>query len=83
MHEDKKEAPSLVIPKSLLAFIHTKSYQKFLFGIFEYCKAFNETVKKYKVLKEQLEGRVSEDISLLEKEKDVLLSLEKELVSLN
>ena len=34
MHEDKKEAPSLVIPKSLLAFTQTKSYQQFLFGIF-------------------------------------------------
>jgi hypothetical protein len=60
MHEDKKEAPSLVIPKSLLAFAHTEAYQSFLFGIFEYCKAFNEAVKKYDVLKEQLQGRMSE-----------------------
>lgn len=34
MHEDKKEAPSLIIPKSLLAFAKTASYEKFLFGIY-------------------------------------------------
>lgn len=34
MHEDKKEAPSLIIPKSLLTFSKTTSYQQFLFAIF-------------------------------------------------
>jgi hypothetical protein len=34
MREDKKEAPSLIIPKSLLSFAKTQSYQDFLFGIF-------------------------------------------------
>lgn len=47
MHEDKKEAPSLIIPKSLLSFAKTTSYNQFLFGIYEYCKAFNDSVKKY------------------------------------
>jgi hypothetical protein len=51
MHEDKKEAPSLIIPKSLLTFSKTNSYQQFLFAIYEYCKYFNETIKKYNDLK--------------------------------
>lgn len=59
MHEDKKEAPSLVIPKSLIAFTHTDPYQQFLFGIYEYCKAFDEAVKKFRMLREQLQGRMS------------------------
>ena len=59
MHEDKKEAPSLIIPKSLLAFAKTNPYQKFLFAIFEYCKAFNQAMKKYQALKEQLQGRMN------------------------
>jgi hypothetical protein len=41
MHEDKKEAPSLVIPKSLITFTHTDPYQHFLFGIYEYSKAYD------------------------------------------
>ena len=51
MHEDKKEAPSLVIPKSLIAFTDTKSYRQFLFGIYDYCKAFDAAVKKFQLLK--------------------------------
>jgi hypothetical protein len=51
MHEDKKEAPSLIIPKSLLTFSKTVSYQRFLFAIYDYCKYFNETIKKYNDLK--------------------------------
>jgi hypothetical protein len=77
MHEDKKEAPSLIIPKSLLNFSKTPIYQNFLFSIHEYCLAFNETIKKYNGLKEKMQGRVSDDIMLLQKEKDQLMRLEK------
>lgn len=34
MYEDKKEAPSLIIPKSLLGFTKGQAYQKFLFSIY-------------------------------------------------
>jgi len=41
MHEDKKEAPSLIIPKSLLSFSKSTAYKQFLFSIYEYSFAFN------------------------------------------
>jgi hypothetical protein len=75
MHEDKKEAPSLIIPKSLLAFARTPPYQQFLFAIYEYCRTFSQSVKKYQELREKLEGRMSEEIMLLQKEKDQLVAL--------
>ena len=80
MHEDKKEAPSLIIPKGLLTFARTPAYDTFLHTIYNYCKVFNQSLKKYQMLKEKLEGRVSEEIMLLQKEKDLLLEHEKELV---
>lgn len=51
MFEDKKETPSLIIPKNLTNFIKTESYNKFLFYIYQYCKEFNELIQKYSELK--------------------------------
>lgn len=69
MEEDKKEAPSLIIPKSLTNFVQTQAYQRFLYGIYGYCKAFEEAMGKYKTLRQELQGRVSEEIMLLQKER--------------
>lgn len=57
----------MIIPKSLLAFSKTQPYLNFLFGIYAYSKAYGEALKKYHSLKEQLQGRMNEEIMLLQK----------------
>ena len=68
-----------MIPRSIIAFSKTDTYQKFLFGVFGYCKTFNGTIRNYQSLKDKMQGRVGEEVMLLERERDELTRLEREL----
>lgn len=83
MLEDKKETPSLVIPKSILQFASTPTYQLFLFSLYEYCCSYHAAVCKYSSLREKMLDRVYDGVILLQREKEGLLKMEQELVKLS
>lgn len=82
MFEDKKETPSLIIPKQLTTFVKGESYSKFLFYIYQYCQEFSQLIKKYAELKDKMKTRVNDYAFFLQKEKLNLTLMEKELVTL-
>jgi hypothetical protein len=59
MIEDKKDTPSLVIPKNLEQFIKTELFMNFLVTIYEYTKEYNKINKKYKVMEIKMQNRTN------------------------
>ena len=67
MFEDKKETPSLIIPRNLPGFIRSKKYSEFISCVYTYCMTFNSMMHKYNNLKKDVEKRMGNELVMLQK----------------
>lgn len=80
MLSDKKETPTLVIPKALASFITTPLFYSYLVSIHDYLVRFNALRHKYEMLQKKLASRVTMEPGMLQSEKHDLVQYEKEIV---
>lgn len=73
MVSDKKETPTLVIPKALSAFIITPLFYSYLTAIHDYLVRFNALRHKYEALQKKLSTRVTMHHGVLQSEKHDLV----------
>lgn len=66
MQADRKETPTLVIPKNLTTFIGTKLFMDYLVAVHEYLVRFNVLQKKYENIQKKLQNRVTMQHELLQ-----------------
>jgi hypothetical protein len=73
MLSDKKETPTLVIPKTLISFITTPLFYNYLISIHEYLVRFNALRHKYEILQKKLSARVTMEHGMLQSERHDLI----------
>lgn len=66
MQADRKETPTLVIPKNLTTFIGTNLFMDYLVAVHEYLVRYNVLQKKYENIQRKLQNRVKIEHQLLQ-----------------
>lgn len=72
MLSDKKETPTLVIPKNLISFTETKLFYNLLAAIHDYLSRYNALLQKYNELQKKLSMRVTMQHEMLQSERHEL-----------